>query len=102
MWVLTGDEATDARLRAKHAYGSAPSMHLGKALLDLVVESKKAGNACLVVCDRLSRGLPERPSDEKLYTINLIQQLLLYAKFRVLYSPSSVFLFTRSDIERSS
>lgn len=82
-WVLTGDETVDAQLRAKHAYGSAPSMHLGKALLDLVGESKKAGEACLVVCDRLSSGLPDRPSDEKLHTINLIQQLLLYAKLQV-------------------
>lgn len=88
-WVLTGDEAMDTQLRKKHSYGSAPSMHLGKALLDLVGEPKKAGEACLVVCDRLSSGLPDRPSDEKLHTINLIQQLILYAKLQVWLSFSS-------------
>jgi len=86
--VLTGDETVDAKLRVQHAYGTAPSMHLGKALLDLVAQPKKAGEACLVVCDRLSSGLPDRPSDEKLHTINLIQQLLLYAKLQVRHSLS--------------
>ncbi len=44
-WILTGDEAADEVMRREHCYVAAPSMNLGKALLDLLTDPRLAGEA---------------------------------------------------------
>ncbi len=43
----------------------------------------------LVVCDKLSASLVECGSDDKLHAINLIEQLLMYAKMQFLRAPNA-------------
>eukprot|EP01088_Endostelium_zonatum_P017284 TRINITY_DN5017_c0_g1_i1.p1 TRINITY_DN5017_c0_g1~~TRINITY_DN5017_c0_g1_i1.p1 ORF type:complete len:2070 (+),score=517.04 TRINITY_DN5017_c0_g1_i1:625-6210(+) len=81
-WMLTGDEITDTELRNSHYYPSAPNINLGKSLLDLLGNPRLAGKTALDLCDILSAHLRPFGSDENLHSVNLIQQLVLYAKLQ--------------------
>jgi len=87
-WVLTGDTQNDRKLRKMHKYVSAPSINLGKNLLNLVSSTRKAGETCLMLCDKLSSSLLPGQSNENAHTINLIQELLRYAKLQFMKDPS--------------
>eukprot|EP01087_Luapelamoeba_hula_P024804 TRINITY_DN9571_c0_g1_i1.p1 TRINITY_DN9571_c0_g1~~TRINITY_DN9571_c0_g1_i1.p1 ORF type:complete len:900 (+),score=149.53 TRINITY_DN9571_c0_g1_i1:278-2701(+) len=86
VWLLTGDADNDNAKRQAHRYVSAPSINLAKSLLDLLSDPRAAGDTCLAICDTLSTSLDPSGSDTNLHSINLIQQLLLYAKLQFLRS----------------
>jgi len=85
--LLNGDPQHDRRIRQNHYYPTAPSINLSKALLDLCGDAFKAGEACLMTCDELSQRLSG--NEDHLIVINLIKQLLTYAKLQFIKDPNS-------------
>lgn len=81
--MLTGSDATaDAALRREHFFASAPSVNLATALLDLCAHRRAAARACLDVCHQLSAWLSAALVAQHLLVLNLIKQLLFYAKLQ--------------------
>jgi zinc finger FYVE domain-containing protein 26 len=85
--LLNGEPQHDKRVRQSHSYVGAPSINLCKVLFDLCGDGKKAGDACLTLCDDLSQRLAG--NEDHLFVINLIKQLLTYAKFQFIKDPNS-------------
>ncbi len=82
MIVLTGDEIQDMATRRGHAFKGAPSINLSTALLDLCSTPRFAARACLDICSHLSSLLSSTPSSGLLLLLNLVKQLLFYAKLQ--------------------
>jgi hypothetical protein len=80
--VLTGNEIEDMATRRGHFYRKAPSVNLSTAILDLCSSPRYAGRACLDICSHLSSLLSSTPSSGLLLLLNLIKQLLFYAKLQ--------------------
>ncbi len=92
LWILSGDTATDNALREEHCYPSAPSISLTKSLLGLCSDGQKAGETCISICYLLSQALVSSDmagKTDNLLIINMIQELLLYAKLQFLNSDST-------------
>ncbi len=80
-WVLTGGEADEAT-RSQHRFASVPSINLATALLDLGRCRRSAARTCLDVCHELSAHLSSTAVTQHLLIVNLIKQLLFYAKLQ--------------------
>ncbi len=79
--TFAGDPQFDDELRKNFRYQSSPNINLAKGLFDLCKNSAKAGQACLSLCDGLSRRLSDDESSN-LIIVAILQQLLFYAKFQ--------------------
>jgi uncharacterized membrane protein YgcG len=80
--ALTGNEVEDMAARRSHFYRKAPSINLSTALLDLCSCPRHAARACLDICSHLSSLLSSTPSSGLLLLLNLVKQLLFYAKLQ--------------------
>jgi zinc finger FYVE domain-containing protein 26 len=83
VWVLRGlDPVKDMALRRRHSFKSAPSINLSTALLDLCSGARVAARACLDISLHLTSLLATSPSSSHLLLVNLVKQLLFYAKLQ--------------------
>ena len=80
--ALTGNEVEDMATRRSHFYRKAPSINLSTAILDLCSCPRHAGRAALDICSHLSSLLSSTPSSGLLLLLNLVKQLLFYAKLQ--------------------
>jgi hypothetical protein len=88
-WILTSDESHNEQVRNQHSFPSAPSINLTKALLELTNNCKRAGETCITLADEVSTLITQSDfksenKTDNLLVINIIQELLLYAKIQFL------------------
>eukprot|EP01125_Pyxidicula_operculata_P020500 TRINITY_DN7594_c0_g1_i1.p1 TRINITY_DN7594_c0_g1~~TRINITY_DN7594_c0_g1_i1.p1 ORF type:complete len:2393 (+),score=520.52 TRINITY_DN7594_c0_g1_i1:11-7189(+) len=80
LWVIK--KGKELETRAKHQFRNVPRHQLATDLLDFCEDSHLAGQTCLSLCDRLSEEINQHIKGNRLFIVNIIQQLLFYAKLR--------------------
>lgn len=73
--------------KKEHVYLSAPNYPLAAGIFDLCRNANLVAAACIEVCDQLSTRL--HSIKDRLFVVRIIQQLLYYAKLRLMTSDFS-------------
>lgn len=80
--ALFTDETSIETVRAQHEFPSSPNHQLATAFLDLCGSARVASSKCIEICDGLSNKL--QSFRDRLEVVRIIQQLLVYAKLRLM------------------
>jgi tetratricopeptide (TPR) repeat protein len=79
---LFSDETSIDSVREQHTFTSAPNHQLATAFLDLCSSARVAAAKCIEISDALSNRL--QSFRDRLEVVRIIQQLLVYAKLRLM------------------